>query len=260
MYSWLLYFFTFTPTVKTIGNPGNHTRTKNNQEQYRENIQNRENINKISKILKMCKFKNSKIYVVAGGSHQNNLIPCTGPLKKKYMSAAHRRRSFQDARHKPKCNDILKSKIEELVAAGFYYPRLMSDLVRCFYCGGQVRGWSIESNPWIEHASSFPECGFTKLNRGDKFIKTCIDLDRGVVEAEKWREKVQFVELESQKSITELEEDDNDDLLCRVCLTGKREIVTLPCSHIATCISCAASFDKCIVCRTDITAYLKVFF
>ena len=242
MFSWITTFFS-TPISNTLRNPGNHTQAKQNQEKYRIGMS-----------------PHSKIYVVAGGSHQDNLVPCTGPEKKKYISKVHRQNSFKDARLKPKCNAILKMKMEALTDAGFYYSRTHSDLVICFYCGGGLRGWGATDNPWIEHAAAYPDCGFTKLVRGERFIKACTELDRGAVEDDKWAEYIKFVETESGKCPPQEEDNKIEDLLCLVCFSGKREIVYMPCSHIATCRTCGPSFDKCIVCRKRVAAFLKVYY
>ena len=206
MVSWIKLFLAI-PVSKTLRNPGNHTQSKQNQENYKLRI---EFVDKKTRNMP----PHSKIYVVAGGSRQDNLVPCTGPEKKQYISKAHRKKSFDEARFKPRCNGILKNKMDDLINAGFYYSRIQSDLVICFYCGGGLRGWKENDNPWIEHAAAYPECGFTKLIRGEKFIKACTEMDRGVVEADKWDEYTEFVEVESKRCAEEVGDGDekNKDL------------------------------------------------
>lgn len=46
-----------------------------------------------------------------------------------------------------------------------------SDLCRCFFCGGGVREWLPEDDPWIEHAKFYPHCEHVKSVKGEQFIK-----------------------------------------------------------------------------------------
>ncbi|XP_053396759.1 baculoviral IAP repeat-containing protein 3-like [Mercenaria mercenaria] len=60
--------------------------------------------------------------------------------------------------------------IEELSKAGFYATG-RQDSVRCFYCGGGMQHWQQDDDPWIEHATHFPDCDYLKLCVGEEFIK-----------------------------------------------------------------------------------------
>ncbi|XP_053398054.1 baculoviral IAP repeat-containing protein 7-like [Mercenaria mercenaria] len=60
--------------------------------------------------------------------------------------------------------------IEELSSAGFYATG-SRDFVRCFYCGGGMKDWQKDDDPWIEHAKYFPDCDFLKLHVDEEFIK-----------------------------------------------------------------------------------------
>lgn len=46
---------------------------------------------------------------------------------------------------------------------------------------------------------------------------------------------------------------------CVVCQLEEANFVTLPCSHLATCLTCVSSLDKCPICREKISAILKIF-
>ena len=50
-----------------------------------------------------------------------------------------------------------------------------------------------------------------------------------------------------------------DEKSCRVCFLHESNIVFLPCKHLATCPQCAASLKDCPVCRTPITATIKIY-
>ena len=57
---------------------------------------------------------------------------------------------------------------------GFYYIGL-SDQVKCFYCDGGLRNWHSDDDPWVEHARWFNKCAFVRLQKGDEFIRKCIE-------------------------------------------------------------------------------------
>jgi hypothetical protein len=59
---------------------------------------------------------------------------------------------------------------DRLAAAGFFCTHV-SDHVRCFYCDIELRSWSGNDDPWVEHAYWSKDCGYLKLLKGEDFIK-----------------------------------------------------------------------------------------
>ena len=59
--------------------------------------------------------------------------------------------------------------LKKLVEAGFYFANV-SDHVKCFHCGGGLRNWGENDDPWEEHARGYPHCRFVLLMKGQKFI------------------------------------------------------------------------------------------
>ena len=57
----------------------------------------------------------------------------------------------------------------ELCPAGFYWT-MQDDTVRCFWCGGYVKGWCQVEDPWVEHARLHPCCEFVKNEKSQFFI------------------------------------------------------------------------------------------
>ncbi|XP_063445445.1 baculoviral IAP repeat-containing protein 2-like [Mytilus trossulus] len=43
----------------------------------------------------------------------------------------------------------------------------ISDLYRCFFCGGGLRNWEPVDQPWEEHAHWYPECPFVRQCAGN---------------------------------------------------------------------------------------------
>ncbi|XP_062600081.1 baculoviral IAP repeat-containing protein 3-like [Saccostrea cucullata] len=57
----------------------------------------------------------------------------------------------------------------DLAMAGFIYAGY-GDYTRCFFCGGGLRNWEPQDEPWREHARWFPKCAFLRQNKGDEYV------------------------------------------------------------------------------------------
>ena len=67
----------------------------------------------------------------------------------------------------------------------------------------------------------------------------------------------QYFELKEAYGLGAQKTPDSDDILCVVCLTNKKDVLSLPCRHVSLCDECAktmmASANKnCPVCRNEI--------
>ncbi|KAM6999934.1 E3 ubiquitin-protein ligase XIAP-like [Tautogolabrus adspersus] len=60
---------------------------------------------------------------------------------------------------------------ERLARAGFYSTGT-GDNVLCFCCGGGLKGWQPEEDPWVEHAKHYPGCRFLLAEKGQEFINS----------------------------------------------------------------------------------------
>ncbi|XP_067929112.1 baculoviral IAP repeat-containing protein 7-like [Watersipora subatra] len=58
---------------------------------------------------------------------------------------------------------------EQVCEAGFYYTGF-GDQVRCFYCLGGIKGWTVHDEPWEEHARWFPDCSYLLNKKGTAFV------------------------------------------------------------------------------------------
>ncbi|XP_029968403.1 E3 ubiquitin-protein ligase XIAP [Salarias fasciatus] len=58
---------------------------------------------------------------------------------------------------------------ERLARAGFYSTGT-GDKVLCFRCGGGLKGWQPEEDPWEEHAKHYPGCSFVLAEKGQEFV------------------------------------------------------------------------------------------
>ena len=59
-----------------------------------------------------------------------------------------------------------------LVGAGY------SDCCRCFYCGGGLKSWEPDDEPWVEHARWFKDCPYLLTSKGPDFIEAVQSLAR----------------------------------------------------------------------------------
>ncbi|XP_075960011.1 E3 ubiquitin-protein ligase XIAP [Anarhichas minor] len=61
---------------------------------------------------------------------------------------------------------------ERLARAGFYSAGTGGDRVLCFRCGGGLKGWQPEEDPWEEHAKHYPGCSFLLAEKGQEFVNS----------------------------------------------------------------------------------------
>jgi hypothetical protein len=47
------------------------------------------------------------------------------------------------------------------------------DQTVCFHCGGGLKDWEENDDPWVEHAVWFPKCMHVVLVKGPAFIEEC---------------------------------------------------------------------------------------
>lgn len=57
----------------------------------------------------------------------------------------------------------------------------------------------------------------------------------------------------------EVKQNDQDENLCVICLTEKKDIMNEPCRHICLCHNCEKGINECPMCRSHISAKKKVF-
>ncbi|KAL8579496.1 hypothetical protein ACOMHN_025449 [Nucella lapillus] len=179
---------------------------------------------------------------------------------------------------------------EEIAEAGFYYAGY-SDCCRCFYCGGGLKSWEPDDNPWIEHARWFKTCPFILTKKGKDFIEAVDSLARTNntifmldVDTEMERMKSTYIHrLEEVVDLTTADEemeaevsdedgnmadeadrlrDENLSLrqpeLCKICLDEEVSIVYVPCGHLVTCGACASTVKICPVCRETIGGQIRI--
>ncbi|XP_056015250.1 baculoviral IAP repeat-containing protein 2-like isoform X2 [Ostrea edulis] len=85
------------------------------------------------------------------------------PKYSSYAILAARIRSFTD------WPVTMTQTPRDMSLAGFSYAGY-EDYTRCFFCGGELRNWEADDDPWVEHGRWFSNCTFVRQNRGQQFI------------------------------------------------------------------------------------------
>lgn len=156
-----------------------------------------------------------------------------------------------------------------LCEAGFYYTG-QGDRVICYQCGGGLQHWEKEDDPWIEHARYFPKCRFLHFIKGDAFVSEASKLhnantatnEKDTVERSTTTNSSEPTSTETASPVS-----DNNRSTCVICCQEKNNILFLPCAHLISCGTCAASLIshdtknvKCPLCRQAIKATVRVFY
>lgn len=68
----------------------------------------------------------------------------------------------------------MKQKPAQLAEAGFFYTGV-GDRVKCFSCGGGLKDWDDNDEPWEQHALWMGKCRYVKLVKGDNYIEMVVN-------------------------------------------------------------------------------------
>ena len=177
---------------------------------------------------------------------------------------------------------------DRLADAGFYYTGSV-DKVMCFSCGGRLRGWEPNDDPWTEHRKHFPNCRFVKEHFGieeeeqgydepwhqpvqrSQFVSKAIEMGyptdkvlRVVTGFDAAGTFNSFLEVLAREpdsvAVPSAPPPPSDVQLCKVCMEREMNTLFLPCAHIACCVSCADDLHECPICRTEIQSRIRTFF
>ncbi|NXU96025.1 BIR7B protein, partial [Cettia cetti] len=135
---------------------------------------------------------------------------------------------------------------EQLARAGFFYTG-QGDVVRCFYCDGGVRSWSLGDDPWREHAKWYPECEFLLHSRGREFVSS--------IQATFSTTLLAPSQLSTEEKLRRLQE----ERTCKVCMDKDVSVVFVPCGHLVACEECALNLRLCPICRAVIRGSVRAF-
>jgi E3 ubiquitin-protein ligase XIAP len=218
------------------------------------------------------------------------LEPIKRPEHPEYMLDSKRLESYTDW---PK---TMKQKPKDLSDAGFYYTG-KGDRVMCFSCGGGLKDWEVDDDPWEQHAMWYSNCSYVKLIKGPEFISQVIKKRDGAVDPamagpstssasscygsqttspETVPERSEAaclstvgpstppkMSVESAENSQPEDDDENskkDSKLCKICYVSEYNTAFFPCGHVIACAKCASSVTKCPLCRQPFTNVMRVYF
>ena len=133
--------------------------------------------------------------------------------------------------------------------AGFFHTGI-SDHTICYYCGGGLREWGKEDDPWVDHARWFSKCPYVLLVKGKDYVDE--QCGRG---KKKQSDEAPPTHTEEPDSKTEVP----IQLQCLVCMSKVRNIIVFPCAHCCVCSDCCTKIESCIYCRSEISALAKIY-
>ncbi len=172
----------------------------------------------------------------------------------------------------------------QLSDAGFYYSG-KGDRVICYSCGGGLKDWEQNDDPWEQHAMWYGKCEYVKLMKNNDFIKKmnqkrdCLlnenkiplgaePLGQGCsasqlpAESSLRSKRVEIkIEDDFESKFKEIKiNDDDDEKKCIVCFENNKNTVFLPCGHVVSCAKCSSSVTKCPACRQLFKTIAKIYF
>lgn len=172
----------------------------------------------------------------------------------------------------------MKQKPEQLSDAGFFYTQ-KSDRVICFSCGGGLREWDEEDDPWEQHVLWYEKCDYLRLIKGPEYIAAVKEKFSKVHNHEKSNDNSEpstssssqqgdMCSGSSNSSMSALasnEPNQNEDTqlnearLCKICYASEYNTAFFPCGHVCACGKCASSQTKCPLCRKPFECVMRIF-
>ncbi|XP_065225203.1 baculoviral IAP repeat-containing protein 3-like [Planococcus citri] len=203
-----------------------------------------------------------------------------------YSSFEERMKSFDSW---PKS---MKMKPAALSEAGFFYLG-HDDRAVCFYCGGGLNEWKEFDDPWVEHAYWFPKCKFVLSEKGKEFIDKAVERKAEIIAVQNSEtivsaidEIMDLIHLKKKKPVVrpktkvipalrsdsrrkeaqvDADSEKNNDqnsqpsLLCKICSLEEKNVLFIPCKHVAVCMKCSVPLSSCPVCEKTIADTLRIY-
>lgn len=148
-----------------------------------------------------------------------------------------------------------------LAMLGFYSMN-RSDLVKCYFCHVEIGMWEEGDDVLADHIRWSPRCDFIQRKQTNNVAIDTELLEKALQNITP--PPIDKFPIKRSTTTTEgtIEDANNDEMICIICFTNKRNIVLLPCGHITTCAMCTNRIKsfKCPICRKFVTQKNKIFF
>ncbi|XP_071112519.1 baculoviral IAP repeat-containing protein 7-B-like isoform X6 [Haliotis cracherodii] len=172
-----------------------------------------------------------------------------------------------------------------IAEAGFFYTGF-GDSVKCFSCGGALRNWQKDDDPWIEHARWFPRCPYVRQQKGNEFVDDIEANFRNASLPQSPQREHPIPGPNSQIDVQSLMEavmrdqeekggsgsasqarpapsgthwDPEDRIICKICMEREVEVTFQPCGHLVCCEECTHHIQDCPVCRRAIRSTVRTY-
>ena len=92
----------------------------------------------------------------------------------------------------------------------------------------------------------------------DENVLTCKSLENAVNDIE----EVKVNQVVDEPNSTQLKEENErlkHERLCVICLTKDKNVLFLPCAHLAACLECSFNMRNCPMCRSKIQATVRTY-
>lgn len=194
------------------------------------------------------------------------------PLHPEFSVEAKRFETFDDW---PK---TMRQKPQQLSDAGFFYTG-KGDKVCCFSCGGGLKDWEENDDPWEQHGMWYGKCEYLKLMKSQAFLdemklkreeimkNSTVDQTSEPCSSQRSQKALSESSSGSSEKLQEVssdksdeEEENKESKLCKICYSNEYNTIFIPCGHVIACAKCASSVDKCPACRQPFENVMKVYF
>jgi baculoviral IAP repeat-containing protein 7/8 len=165
----------------------------------------------------------------------------------------------------------LRQTPEKLSEAGFYFFGEF-DKCKCFSCGGGLKDWNDDDDPWEQHTLFFSNCQFVNLIKGKDYIEKIKQKHNQTSSREnfinfEYHPELMTVNTSSNydhqnevKSTNQSKIIKNTVIMCKICYANNLSIVLIPCMHIVACDKCCLAIVACPICRKKIQDFCTVYF
>jgi hypothetical protein len=115
--------------------------------------------------------------------------------------------------------------------------------------------WDVYEGDWIR----------TRYGRlDDEFEEEEPEIDDEENDAERPKienaDKKKSVGITDEKIIKESNNNDDDEIACKICFENKRKCAAVPCGHYAVCYSCSVRLSsECCICKQNVEKYIVVY-
>lgn len=183
--------------------------------------------------------------------------------------------------------------VSTLALAGFYYSEILNRCI-CFECGLRITSIEEMDYPWVEHYRRSPHCKFltgesnnnspldssllellifTRQN-GDEIRRRIARRNQSTADSDETGifnnlfdrtddDITNFIfpnqNIPNEENVTSNQTNNDNRLLCKICLLREIETLFLPCRHLSVCKICAANISTCSICRSVIGWKINVF-